>query len=90
MVLLSTCANFLTQDFRTFRLMRSISLFSSIDDIDAAHGEEAGDEVLRVEGFAQAEAGGEGAYYGYEGVEDGHLAYGIATDELVVEGKAEG
>ena len=73
--------------FNLFRLMRSISLFPSIDDIDAAHGEEAGDEVLRVEGLAQTEAGGEGAYYGYEGVEDGYLAYGVATDEFVVKGE---
>ena len=70
--------------------MRSISLFSSIDDVDSAHGKEAGDEVLRVEGFAQAETGGEGTYYGDEGVEDGYLAYGVAADELVVEGEAEG
>ena len=65
-------------------------LLPSIDDVDSAHGKEAGDEVLRVEGFAQAEAGGEGTYYGDEGVEDGYLAYGVAADELVVEGEAEG
>ena len=66
-----------------------IPLLPSINNIDAGHGEEAGGEVFYVEGLAQAEAGGEGTYYGDEGVEDGHLAYGVATDELVVEGEAE-
>ena len=66
------------------------SLLSPINNIDASHGKEAGNEVLRVERFAQAEARGEGAYYGYERVKNGNLAYGIATDELVVEGETEG
>ena len=44
---------------------------------------------MHIEGFAQAETRGDGAYNGNERIEDGHFAYGIATEKLVVEGKTQ-
>ena len=61
-----------------------------VDDVDARGNEAASQNKVRLKGFAQTEAGGDGTYDGEERIVDGHLADGIVRDELVVERKADG
>ena len=61
-----------------------------IDDIDAEGGQAGSEDVLGIEGLAKTEARREGSNNGNERVPDGHLANGIAGEQLVVEGETDG
>ena len=65
-------------------------LLGAVDDVDAGGGKQAGNDILDVEGLVQAQTGAHGSHHGDERVVDGHLANGIAGEQLVVERKADG
>ena len=61
-----------------------------VDDEYACSSQCASDDVFPIEGFPQAEATGDCSYDGNQGIVDGHLAHGVAGEELVVQGKSYG
>ena len=63
---------------------------SFVDDVDSGGGKGGGNDVRGVESFAQAEAAGGGTDYRDEGIVDGNLPHGVASEELVVEAKPNG
>ena len=64
--------------------------FSFINNVYTRRGEGGSQDVLGQEGFAEAEARGNGTYHRDERVPDGYLTNGIAGQQFIIEGKADG
>ena len=65
-------------------------LFPFINNVDSCGGESGGKDVFGEEGLSEAETGCDGADNGDERIPDGNFSYGIAGEQLVVEGKPDG
>ena len=67
-----------------------LSVFLFVDDIYSCRSQGGGKDVFPVERLAQTKARGQRPHHGNERVVYGHLAHGVAGNEFVVEGKAQG
>ena len=61
-----------------------------VDDIDARSRQGCGNHIFPIKRLVEEQAGTDGTYYGNERVPDDNLSYGITSEQLVVDGKAEG
>ena len=66
-----------------------MNLFGLVYQVDTDGSKGGCKEVVPLEGFAEEKAGGQGADYGDEGVENGHFSHGVTADEFVVDGKSD-
>ena len=64
------------------------SSFPFIDQINAPSGQCSGNQVMRIEGFAQAPAGGDCPDKGNQGVVNSYLTDGITAEQFVIERKS--
>ena len=66
------------------------SSFPFIDQVNTPGGQCTGHQVVGIEGLTEAPAGGDRSDEGNQGVVDGYLPDGIATEQFVVKRKSRG
>ena len=67
-----------------------VLVFPFVDKINAESRKSSCQGVLQVERFAQTQTRGDSSHHGYQRIVYGYAPHRIATEQLVVEGEANG